>query len=700
MNYGYYFKLRHNHDFLKGHILFSYTGIISHKRDLHPLFLDFNNEQIDFYFHGQIEKKGEKNRPEFIETRLFTLDLHKGRENVLKLDEFLKKLYISKFPLVENAVIYKGENKRYKGENKQHKYHTTYGDLEVFKSKGKENKGKNRNTTTENKNDGDETGKKIIYKTLILDFLFDVYHSNVFENSPAFKQIKQHLDEIPFIQAVKRKAEFYYQVENIKTKEGDKKPVTFDVTDLYYINKLIKAQKNWLEILQDKESYQVINEENRWFEDVETEVRNVLKEQIIVKLQSSEIQILAKSDRKKESPFEQLVNQKETSTQWFIKRNNIIDAWKSAFDIYKLNIKIDYFKLLGKILPAFFLFEIINIIINIEDKAFIPFDLKWWFLVTLLSIFIVLTPILIYLSDLKKRNKKRFKFNHLVRLFYYLALIPFFILVLTSSFVISEFTSFDNHYFVLINDLNVKYGILLVLLIFIVAIFMLYIRKEIEYLQNIKPRSYIILSFIFVSIVFFVIFRFIFWIEVPVFILGLIIFWLLYNDERKNYPKLSSLTSMDKIFSMLIVGLAFSFFSNLLVLHFTYKDYLDKFSFVDELWKSALYPKESSFDATFRFDTSNVPHEELEKIKAVLKMPVSSKKMAEKEEYFYTPLEKLKIYKNKQEIYPVVKTLHIHGLKIITMPMVLFVNTFLTLLLAVLVQIVLNHRKFLEGGKA
>lgn len=691
MDSGYFFKLRDEGNLLDKQILFSYTRIKSASKPEYPVFLVFNMERIDFFFHGQIfntkEKRIKENIPkyEFVENHLFSLNLHKGKENVAKLNNSFKELFNLKFPVIADLKILNAK------ENRQGNSHITYTDLKTF-----ENKGEHK---TQNKSDQNIT---LFYRELLLDFLFDVYHSNVFENSPVFTTIKQHLEEIPFIQAIKRKAEFYYQVENIKTEIDDKKLITFDTTNSYYIVSLIKAQKNWLEMLQAEDSYQFINEENRWFDDVETEVRKVLKKQVIQKLSVSKNQASIVHSNEKESSFEQLVNHKEISSQWFIKRNNIIDAWKSAFDTYKLNISIDFFKLLGTVIPLAFLLEIINIIFNIEGLTLIHYDLNWWILVALLSIFIVLLLSFIYLPYLTKQNSKQFKLNHLVRLFYDLALIPFLILILTSSFVISELTSLDNHYFVLTNDFSVIYGILSALfLILILASVILYLRKKIKWLEDTMHLSFIIiLSFIFVPTVFYFIFHLVFWIEIPVFIIGFIIVWILYIDERKSYPKLASSTSWNKILSMLVVGLAFSFFSNLLILHFTYKDYLDKFSLVDEIWKSALYPNESSFDTTFRFNASNVPSEELKSIRAVLEMPVSPKKMAEKEEYFYTPLEKLTIYKNGQEIYPVVKTLYIHGLKIITMPMVLIINTFLTLLLAVLIQVVLNHRKFLEGGKA
>ena len=303
MDSGYFFELREGSDLLKGHILFSYTGLKIEKKSEYPVFLVFNDESIDFYFTGLIKKEKNIPHPEFVENKLFSLNLHKGKENILQLNDSLKDLFDLKFPIIKDIGIYEGEDNR-----NTDKFHITYADLNVFPEVNSDNNLKKKNKKIQQKKGQEqETDKekkpnqKIFYKTLFLDFIFDVYHSDVFENSPAFTQIKQHLEEIPFIQAIKRKAEFYYQVENNKS---DKKLVTFDSTNSNYIDKLIKAQEDWLDILQEENSNKFINKDNKWFKDVETEVKDVFAKQLIGnEFTRSEERRVGKECRSRWSPY-------------------------------------------------------------------------------------------------------------------------------------------------------------------------------------------------------------------------------------------------------------------------------------------------------------------------------------------------------------------------------------------------------------
>lgn len=180
-------------------------------------------------------------------------------------------------------------------------------------------------------------------------------------------------------------------------------------------------------------------------------------------------------------------------------------------------------------------------------------------------------------------------------------------------------------------------------------------------------------------------------------------FWILFNDERKNHPNLDNSTSLKKVVSLLLIGLMFSFFANLLMSNYEYKDFLDKYNLIDEIWENAFHKTDAipyNIFSKLKFNASHVSDSTQKKIKKLLSEKESSHVDAEKEEYYYLPLEQLEITKKGKEFYPVLKRINVLGFEIITLPSVLFINTILTLLLAVLIQVVLNHKKFLEGGKA
>ncbi len=746
-----YFELRESSDLLKGQILFSYTSLKSGKGYKYPVFLIFNSERIDFYFNGVIKKKQTEdenkvdNYPEFVENHLFSLNLHKGKGNVLKLGDSLRDLFDKKFPVIEDFFIYKGKENRH-----HHKSHITYAELKEFQNikknkdkkqtedankvdihpefvemppfslnlyKGKENVLK---SSTENKEKEDEknVGEKLSYKKLLLDFLFDVYHSDVFENDPAFTQIKQHLDEIPFIQAIKRKAEFYYQVENNKIGEN---LITFDSSNSHYIDNLINAQKNWLEILQEEGVHKIINNENKWFDDVETEVKNVFDEQLVrdefkdnkknknhnsTDGNEAKNHDLEKNKKLWKEHKDFLIAQKTYTVKWFIKRNNIIDAWR-LFDPLKWT---------GMILAILILFLIFDIVFLIEDKVYFSLNpdltIVIWSVLILLIFFFV---IVVFQNLFKKSNKVIFK---LFPNFFELLIIPFGILILSSAFLVFELTSFGNKY-VIFNGLSYKWVGGTFFVLFILGLFLFYSwlfnRKREKKAKNNDENctekfkiniKYVILLVILLSPLIYIMFDIGILLKIINTNISLLlivtflsaVFLILISYERKNHPNLDRHTSLKKVFSLLLIGLMFSFFANLLVLNYEYKDFLEKYNFIDEIWKSAVNKKENSFKE-LTFNATRV--DSIRKIGNLLEEKESARVDAEKEEYFYLPLEQLKItkIKNGKELYPVLKRINVLGFEIITLPSVLFINTLLTLLLAVLIQVVLNHRKFLEGGK-
>jgi hypothetical protein len=55
---------------------------------------------------------------------------------------------------------------------------------------------------------------------------------------------------------------------------------------------------------------------------------------------------------------------------------------------------------------------------------------------------------------------------------------------------------------------------------------------------------------------------------------------------------------------------------------------------------------------------------------------------------------------NIKKLFPILREIDIYGFKFITIPSILFINTLLSLLVAVVLQILFHKRKFLLGGEA
>lgn len=93
-----------------------------------------------------------------------------------------------------------------------------------------------------------------------------------------------------------------------------------------------------------------------------------------------------------------------------------------------------------------------------------------------------------------------------------------------------------------------------------------------------------------------------------------------------------------------------------------------------------------------------------EKIKRAIYQPLSDDIEVTIDKYFFEELQNVYFFKhvgkNKYEKspLPVLKKINLNGISLITMPSVLFINTFLSLIVAVLLQVFLHKAKFLKGG--
>lgn len=110
---------------------------------------------------------------------------------------------------------------------------------------------------------------KIVHKVLLLDFLFDINHSEVFQVYLEFDTVFGKLLENKLFTGILLKNEYKYH-EKLKT-EAKKEGREYDNTK-YELERL-KAQKKWLDfIIADKEE-ETINENNYWFSSSEEEYK-------------------------------------------------------------------------------------------------------------------------------------------------------------------------------------------------------------------------------------------------------------------------------------------------------------------------------------------------------------------------------------------------------------------------------------------
>jgi hypothetical protein len=113
-----------------------------------------------------------------------------------------------------------------------------------------------------------------IFHHLLLDFLYDFIHSDVFSIIPNYEHIKELIYKDVFLYALISKCEFHYLRNEFSAKcEGrsEKNPEARLLAKL-----LCSAEQKWLSIIHDNRFGKVFSIDSIWFENIETEYLNVL----------------------------------------------------------------------------------------------------------------------------------------------------------------------------------------------------------------------------------------------------------------------------------------------------------------------------------------------------------------------------------------------------------------------------------------
>jgi len=681
MTNGYYFLLNEKSNFTKGQVQFYYTAIQGYKGANYPVYVTFNNDSVNFYFNGFVQN--EDAEIEFIETKLFSLHLYNDIFTKEQLNSTLKNLYAKKFPVLKNYFLL--ENTKTPITLK------TFKDLAIFSPQ--------------------EIDDKLNYKNVLLDFLFDLKHSNVFDNDPSFNKVKHLIKESFFLQAIAKKVNYYYHTEN------NNEIITFNIKNNKYKDRLISAQKKWLDLIDNEESPKIINKKNNWFNDVEKEVNDTFKKTI-------------KNGESNENfkEYEQtLFENKLKFSKWFIQRNNILKAW---FIFNKL-------RWLFGISLALIFYVIISVIRKINGyKPFIPLE-EWNVKKWLVCFILLIIAIGVFSTFFDKKKSFLGKLPKFYSLFINLWMIPLWVLLFGSSMIVFEISSYYNREYIQ-NNWTFRSGYMIIFLLILITIYKLvlfffekYINEKREkdvclfpkvMIKRIKLFNITFLYIIFIIILFFYFKNFILsiksvYIAFSLCLLILIIF-ILYNNERERHKHLINSTSISKTLSMLFYGLVISFFVNLAIYHTLYKEYLEQYQYLGYIWEHTA-PKEKKHTNNTEEDIwFQYSGDKFHEIEEYAKKPMSDKVNVYIDEYFFEELTKVRFINKEcsmakheehqksnkasyQNANPtILKKVKINGFEFYAIPSVIFINTLLSLLVAVVLQIILHRKKFLEGGEA
>ena len=254
MIYGHFFKLDRDSLLSSGQIIFRYLPV-RYEPDkgkdgypYYPVYAVLGRHAIDFFYHGKDQKKDSKNNSKndrhHVHIRLLHLPLSLNLSVKDNLTSILQNdVYNHKY---EISSEYKTDL-----ENSNIK---TYSNLEVFElEKTKEN--------------------KIYFRKLLLDFIYDLEHTHVFENSPYYEEAEVRLRENFLFNAIAAKAAYYWDRHNWTQNEKNSKAAA---NGIIYAENLATSEKQWLRILRTELSCEYCSYSGGWFKNVEEEYKYVI----------------------------------------------------------------------------------------------------------------------------------------------------------------------------------------------------------------------------------------------------------------------------------------------------------------------------------------------------------------------------------------------------------------------------------------
>lgn len=307
MNHGKFFSLDLEASHLdKGIAVFDYTDIFDASIDdsesqttpRYPIFVSISSASVKFILQYCVYKQQDdsfKIMPKSDKLtkggKLKTSSEVRHLEEVLielpltvtsgySLAATLKRLYLTPFPIQlkkEKNYILELIERRYENVNiegllfsHQKPYESkkeldlspsniTYSSLPVYKLLKKNGYELYTLHTIKDKKTIEKKYDKVLQK-LILDFFFDMMHSDVFKNSMHYDEMYSTFMSDFFCSAIIRKAEYYYQRELVNSLPNDVEDISI------YAEKLDIAEKHWVECIQSPSSDKHFEFQPKWYE--------------------------------------------------------------------------------------------------------------------------------------------------------------------------------------------------------------------------------------------------------------------------------------------------------------------------------------------------------------------------------------------------------------------------------------------------
>ena len=198
-------------------------------------------------------------------------------------------------------------------------YHSTFH----FGSNSKQVKIRKKPRTWRDIQESPDVSEPLLVRRMILDFLFDLKETRIFQMSPHYGDLTEKLRHNFFARCLVAKARYWYQralYEGVvresrhATSVNDRK--ARKSTRQFYGEILVEAEKEWADCIRDARSDQTFHDEyHGWFDDSETEMRRIYLPYLSIALNEGVSKKLKKE------------HDKNTST-WFVMRHVALTAWR------------------------------------------------------------------------------------------------------------------------------------------------------------------------------------------------------------------------------------------------------------------------------------------------------------------------------------------------------------------------------------
>lgn len=359
MNYGRFFVLdKATSSLAQGIAVFNYKPLRAYEGDFngetpcYPVYVQITSHAIMFNIHYY----NSCSEPKHLSDTLFSLCLDDTAAGQNCLTTELKESYNTLFP---NSDLSNDYILQLFSELKDSDEDDHFSALPVFGVNWPGDKSEGKQQVT-------------FLRKLLLDFMFDLCHSSVFESSSYYNLMQSRLQQNFYFTALINKANFYYYKNTIEQAIAEGAPVQ---TLQFWASYLDRAEQNWLSSIRDSRSdeefpvfpkWYEIQKTNEiggysWFELPEEEIRRVYygesKQSINSIRLMSFIRKKSTSSGQEPSHSKRLKLNTELSSKWCLRRYDFttLFTWK---------IKGKEYNWLFILLSLFFVSNIISIFGN------------------------------------------------------------------------------------------------------------------------------------------------------------------------------------------------------------------------------------------------------------------------------------------------------------------------------------------------